>query len=309
STSSSCAPSFLCSLVMTRPPPRSTLFPYTTLFRSPARWRRRRRRGPRARPAGVHEALVRRLQRRRLPDRVRGGPGARRGVRGRLRRHAADGAAGRGRRTHRRHPRRARAAVDPHRAQGRLVRLPRQVPGRGHPVPVPRARGQRRNRNPRAGDARVPRRRLQRLGPRGPDARRRWRAVPAGGQHRARHDQPLAGAQGRAPARRGLRGTVLAAPRTDPGRAGMSGAALRVAAWVVAVGLVVAPIVAVVNGWVGAERWPLRTLRINGELQRVDPAKLREALLPYAQRGFFAVRLDQAQVAVAALPWVETAEV
>jgi len=89
----------------------------------------------------------------------------------------------------------------------------------------------------------------------------------------------------------------------------MSGAVLRVAAWVVAVGLVVAPIVAVVNGWVGAERWPLRTLRINGELQRVDPAKLREALLPYAQRGFFAVRLDQAQAAVAALPWVETAEV
>ena len=89
----------------------------------------------------------------------------------------------------------------------------------------------------------------------------------------------------------------------------MSGTVLRVAAWTLAVGLVVAPVVAVVNGWVGAERWPLRTLRVNGELQQVDPAKLREVLLPFAQRGFFAVRLDDAQAAVSALPWVETAEV
>ena len=69
----------------------------------------------------------------------------------------------------------------------------------------------------------------------------------------------------------------------------MSGTVLRVAAWTLAVGLVVAPVVAVVNGWVGAERWPLTTLRVNGELHQVDPAELRELLLPFAQRGFFAV--------------------
>lgn len=89
----------------------------------------------------------------------------------------------------------------------------------------------------------------------------------------------------------------------------MSGTVLRVAAWTLAVGLVVAPVVAVVNGWVGAERWPLTTLRVNGELRQVDPAQLREVLLPFAQRGFFAVRLDEAQAAVSRLPWVETAEV
>lgn len=83
----------------------------------------------------------------------------------------------------------------------------------------------------------------------------------------------------------------------------------RIAAWALAVALVVFPVVAVVNGWIGAERWPLRTLRVEGKLQRVDPAQLQKALLPFARRGFFAVRLDDAQAAVARLPWVDHAEV
>lgn len=86
-------------------------------------------------------------------------------------------------------------------------------------------------------------------------------------------------------------------------------AALRIAAWVLAIALVALPVVAVVNGWVGAERWPLTRLRVHGELKRVDAAQLRAAVLPHAQRGFFAVRLQDAQDAVQKLPWVEHAEV
>jgi len=86
-------------------------------------------------------------------------------------------------------------------------------------------------------------------------------------------------------------------------------AILRILAWTLAVVLVALPVVAVVNGWIGADRWPLRTLRVQGELKRVDGATLQETLLPYARRGFFAVRLEDAQVAVAKLPWVEHAEV
>lgn len=85
-------------------------------------------------------------------------------------------------------------------------------------------------------------------------------------------------------------------------------ALLRIAAWILAVALVAAPVVAVLNGW-GAERWPLRTLRVSDGLQRVDVARLRATVLPFAQRGFFAVRLEEAQAAVAKLPWVERAEV
>jgi cell division protein FtsQ len=86
-------------------------------------------------------------------------------------------------------------------------------------------------------------------------------------------------------------------------------AVLRVLAWVLAVALVVAPVVAVVNGWVGTERWPLRVLRVHGQFERVDEAKLRETVLPYARDGFFAIDLDASRAAVAALPWVERAEV
>ena len=83
----------------------------------------------------------------------------------------------------------------------------------------------------------------------------------------------------------------------------------RILAWALALALIALPVVAVVQGWIGAERWPLRTLRINDNLQQVDPDVVREAVLPYARQGFFAVRLDEARAAVARLPWVEQAEV
>ena len=86
-------------------------------------------------------------------------------------------------------------------------------------------------------------------------------------------------------------------------------ALLRIAAWIIALSLVALPVVAVLQGWIGADRWPLRTLRVAGQLERVDEQKLREAVLPYARKGFFAIRLDQAQAAVDKLPWVDHAEV
>lgn len=86
-------------------------------------------------------------------------------------------------------------------------------------------------------------------------------------------------------------------------------ALLRILAWLLAIALVALPVVAVVNGWIGADRWPLTKLRVHGEFKRVDGGQLRAALLPYAQRGFFAVDLQQAQDAVEKLPWVERADV
>ena len=86
-------------------------------------------------------------------------------------------------------------------------------------------------------------------------------------------------------------------------------AALRIFAWTLALLLVTLPVVAIVNGWIGASHWPLRTLRVEGALERVDVQRLRAIVLPYAAQGFFAVRLADAQSAVARLPWVERAEV
>ena len=62
--------------------------------------------------------------------------------------------------------------------------------------------------------------------------------------------------------------------------------------WILALALVALPVVAVVNGWVGGERWPLRTLRVQGDLhagRRVAVARGGAAIC--ASRGFFAVQL------------------
>jgi cell division protein FtsQ len=84
---------------------------------------------------------------------------------------------------------------------------------------------------------------------------------------------------------------------------------LRLAAWLLAIALIASPVVAVVEGWIGVERWPLRTLRLQGELQRVDRGDLQKVVRPYAARGFFAVDLDAIRHDVSQLPWVAKVEV
>lgn len=86
-------------------------------------------------------------------------------------------------------------------------------------------------------------------------------------------------------------------------------ALLRIAAWTLAIVLVALPVVAVLNGWIAGERWPMRRLAVTGEFRQVDEAAVREAVLPLVQRGFFAVDLDQVRDAVATLDWVEKVEV
>lgn len=86
-------------------------------------------------------------------------------------------------------------------------------------------------------------------------------------------------------------------------------AVTRLLAWLLALALVALPVAGVVQGWWGGAYWPLRTLRVQGPLQRVDRAQLQAAVRPLAQRGFFAVDLVGIQAAVAAVPWVEHAEV
>ncbi|WP_434212994.1 cell division protein FtsQ/DivIB [[Pseudomonas] boreopolis] len=89
----------------------------------------------------------------------------------------------------------------------------------------------------------------------------------------------------------------------------MLNASLRILAWLLAVALVALPVVAVLNGWVGAERWPLSRLRVTGDFKRISPEQLRAVVLPYAKSGFFAVKLQDAQDAIERLPWVESAQV
>lgn len=84
---------------------------------------------------------------------------------------------------------------------------------------------------------------------------------------------------------------------------------VRLTAWIVALLMLTLPIVAVLNGWIASERWPLRRLQVTGEFRHVDAADIRATVLPHLGSGFFAVRLDQVQAAVAEMPWVERVEV
>jgi cell division protein FtsQ len=84
---------------------------------------------------------------------------------------------------------------------------------------------------------------------------------------------------------------------------------IRLAAWLLALGLVLTPLVALLNGWLASERWPIERLRINAEYLKVDEQAVRAAAIPALHSGYFAVDLGRVREAVAALPWVESAEV
>lgn len=84
--------------------------------------------------------------------------------------------------------------------------------------------------------------------------------------------------------------------------------AIHLVAWCLAVALVALPIVGVLRGWFAAGRWPVTQLTVQAEFKHVNEDEIRAAVLPRLGKGFFALDLDAVQKAVAALPWVESAE-
>lgn len=86
-------------------------------------------------------------------------------------------------------------------------------------------------------------------------------------------------------------------------------AMLRLVLWLLALAVVTLPVVAVLGGWVGAERWPLTRLRMHGTMAQVSAEQVQQMLLPHARAGYFAVDLQAAQDELETLPWVRTAKV
>lgn len=84
---------------------------------------------------------------------------------------------------------------------------------------------------------------------------------------------------------------------------------VRLVLWLLALVVVSLPVVAVLGGWVGAERWPLARLRLHAPEQNVPAEQVQQLVLPYARAGYFAVDLQGAQDALERLPWVESAKV
>lgn len=86
-------------------------------------------------------------------------------------------------------------------------------------------------------------------------------------------------------------------------------ALLRIVAWILAVTLVVAPVAAVLNGWIAGSRWPMRHLVITAPFHQISDARVRKEVTPFVQGGFFAVDLDTVRRRLAALPWVQRVDV
>jgi len=84
---------------------------------------------------------------------------------------------------------------------------------------------------------------------------------------------------------------------------------IRLLAWALALAMVTLPVVAVLNGWVAADHWPIQRLRLTAEYERVSAEQVRTTVAPQLGRGFFAIDLAEVQRAVASLPWVDSVEV
>lgn len=90
------------------------------------------------------------------------------------------------------------------------------------------------------------------------------------------------------------------APRRRPGR------------WIVGGLLVVAVALAFDAGWnwlSSPNRFPLKAVRLDGQLNKVDQAGLRAAILPYLDKGLLGLDVARVRSAVESLPWVAEARV
>lgn len=84
---------------------------------------------------------------------------------------------------------------------------------------------------------------------------------------------------------------------------------IRVLAWLMALAVVALPVVAVLNGWMAPDRWPIRRLQVTAEYQRVSAEQIRSTVAAQMGRGYFDTDPTGIRAALAGLPWVENVEV
>ncbi|MCX7556492.1 cell division protein FtsQ/DivIB [Xanthomonadaceae bacterium JHOS43] len=84
---------------------------------------------------------------------------------------------------------------------------------------------------------------------------------------------------------------------------------IRIIAWFLALGVVALPLIAVLNGWMAPDRWPIRHLQVTAEYQRVSVEQIRTTVAAHTGRGYFDTDPAAIRTALAGLPWVDTVEV
>ena len=83
---------------------------------------------------------------------------------------------------------------------------------------------------------------------------------------------------------------------------------LKISAWAIALTLVALPIIGVLNGWIAADRWPVRYVQVQAPFAHVSAEQIRAASASQLGTGFFALHLEDVRKTVAALPWVASVE-
>lgn len=84
---------------------------------------------------------------------------------------------------------------------------------------------------------------------------------------------------------------------------------VRIFAWLLALALAALPVVAVLNGWMAPDRWPIRNLQVTAEYQRVSAEQIRTAVATQIGRGYFDTEPARIRAVLAGLPWVESVDV
>lgn len=74
------------------------------------------------------------------------------------------------------------------------------------------------------------------------------------------------------------------------------------------------PLLVVAIGWAGSsmldpETFPVKTVRIESRLERLDQERVRRAVVPYVKEGFLGVDVERIRGELEALPWVADASV
>lgn len=57
------------------------------------------------------------------------------------------------------------------------------------------------------------------------------------------------------------------------------------------------------------EKFPIRTVKVTGEYQQSDKAKIQEIIMPLVEQGLFSVNLKQVKQQLMTLPWTDSAVV
>ena len=73
--------------------------------------------------------------------------------------------------------------------------------------------------------------------------------------------------------------------------------------------ILASPVVAVLNGWVGGQHWPMKRLQVSAPFHYVSQQQIQKTVTPYLSRGFFAVELEAINRSLSAVHWVEQVEV